>query len=187
MKNNYYRKIEGWFDFENFYDMIVEKFTSGIFLEIGVWQGKSIAYLAEKIEEAGTNVILFGIDTFQGTGDNMMKEAGMNSDQLYIKYCQNTAQFGNIKTYRGHSHNLPEMFADEYFDVIFIDGDHSYEAVKKDIELWYPKVKPGGIIAGHDYTEEYGYGVVKAVKEYFGDREVNILKPFVWYYNKPIE
>ena len=38
-------------------------------------------------------------------------------------------------------------------DIVFIDADHSYEAVKEDIQLWYPKIRKGGIICGHDYME----------------------------------
>ena len=39
-------------------------------------------------------------------------------------------------------------------DLLYVDGGHSYDAVKRDIEAWVPKVKPGGIIAFHDYLED---------------------------------
>lgn len=50
-------------------------------------------------------------------------------------------------------------------DFIYIDGDHSYEAVIQDIELYYPKVKSGGIIGGHDFAISH-LGVCKAVMEF---------------------
>lgn len=53
------------------------------------------------------------------------------------------------------------------FDLIFIDADHSYDAVKQDIEVWYPKLKKGGIICGHDYIDYIEYGVKQAVDEIF--------------------
>ena len=56
-------------------------------------------------------------------------------------------------------------FKDESLDFVFIDANHEYEEVKKDIELWYPKVKKGGIFAGHDYSDTW-QGVVKAVNEW---------------------
>jgi len=58
------------------------------------------------------------------------------------------------------------------FDFVFIDADHTYESVKKDILAWYPKVKKGGIIAGHNYfVEGKGYeGLRKAVIEIFGNK-----------------
>ena len=55
----------------------------------------------------------------------------------------------------------------EFFDFIYIDADHEYESVKKDIEAWIPRLRSGGIIAGHDYI---GYrGVHDAVNERFGN------------------
>jgi predicted O-methyltransferase YrrM len=53
-------------------------------------------------------------------------------------------------------------FNDEYFDFIYIDADHRYEAVKFDIAYWYNKVKVRGVIAGHDYNLP---GVQAAVTE----------------------
>lgn len=50
-------------------------------------------------------------------------------------------------------------------DFVYIDGNHTYEYVKKDIELWYPKVKNKGILGGHDYTERFP-DVVRAVNEF---------------------
>ncbi len=48
------------------------------------------------------------------------------------------------------SRNAARIFKDGSCDLVFIDGDHSYEAAKRDIEMWLPKVKPGGILCGHD-------------------------------------
>jgi predicted O-methyltransferase YrrM len=50
------------------------------------------------------------------------------------------------------------------FDFVFIDADHSYEAVKRDITLWRPKVKPGGWLCGHDLDKPH-WGVRRAVEE----------------------
>ena len=61
-------------------------------------------------------------------------------------------------------------FQDHFFDFIYIDANHSYEACKEDIELWWPKLKSGGLFAGHDYMQgEFPtgiYGVKKAVDEF---------------------
>lgn len=62
-------------------------------------------------------------------------------------------------------------FEDGYFDWIYIDTDHSYETTRDELELYAPKMKPGGIIAGHDYKignwiSMYRYGVIEAVHEF---------------------
>lgn len=53
-------------------------------------------------------------------------------------------------------------------DYVYIDADHSYESVRQDLGAWYPLVRPGGIIGGHDYTPEgvYHFGVKQAVDEF---------------------
>lgn len=56
-------------------------------------------------------------------------------------------------------------FPDENFDFVYIDAQHEYDSVKRDIEAWYPKVKKGGMLAGHDF----GGDVAKVVREKFGN------------------
>jgi SAM-dependent methyltransferase len=58
-----------------------------------------------------------------------------------------------------------KTFADAEFDFVFIDADHTYEAVKADIIAWKPKVKPGGWLCGHDYGKPYKCGGVKRAVE----------------------
>jgi len=55
--------------------------------------------------------------------------------------------------------------ADASLDFIFIDGDHSYEGVQRDLLAWMPKVKPGGWLMGHDYGNKPDGGVKRAVDE----------------------
>jgi hypothetical protein len=64
---------------------------------------------------------------------------------------------------RGFSAEVGRMFQDEFFDFVYIDADHTYKSVKEDIATWFPKVKAGGIMSGHDYKE--GMGVIQAVTE----------------------
>ncbi len=57
-------------------------------------------------------------------------------------------------------HHVPDEL-----DLVFIDANHGYDECKRDIKTWLPKVRKGGIIAGHDYLEHTDYGVMKAVLE----------------------
>lgn len=63
-------------------------------------------------------------------------------------------------------------FPDEYFDAVYLDANHSYEAVLADLAAWVPKIRKGGVIAGHDYLDgarwEGEFGVKKAVTTFFG-------------------
>ena len=50
-----------------------------------------------------------------------------------------------------------ELFEDNSLDFVYIDANHTYEGVKEDIKYWYPKVKPGGLLLGHDYIPNEMY------------------------------
>jgi len=59
-----------------------------------------------------------------------------------------------------------DLFEDSSLDFVYIDADHSYAAVKSDLEAWYPKLKPNGILSGHDYGSAFKDDVIKAVDEF---------------------
>lgn len=175
-----YKNIQGWFDYQDFYDFILSQFDEGLFIEIGVWKGKSVAYMAERIKELNKTIILFGIDTFKGTeGDTeLMNDPELNS---LLKICKNNLKSLSVHIMIGNSQKVHKKFPDKSVDFLFIDGDHRYEAVKKDIQLWLPKIIPGGFISGHDYVREGNCGVIDAVNEFFPN--INIMGR-VWYIRK---
>lgn len=64
----------------------------------------------------------------------------------------------NIQSYEDRAHiirmkgkDAVNLFNDNTLDFVYIDANHTYEAVIDDINAWYPKVKSGGIVSGHDY------------------------------------
>ena len=78
---------------------------------------------------------------------------------------------GTIELHEGDSSTILASFADEYFDWIYIDADHAYEGVCKDIYQAYTKVKSDGMLIFNDYTnwsvcEIIPYGVARAVNEF---------------------
>lgn len=68
--------------------------------------------------------------------------------------------------------------ADE-LDVVYIDGDHSYEAVRADIAAYSGKLSPGGFLSGHDYHAGYR-GVIRAVDEWRENRPVTVYEDGSW-------
>lgn len=90
---------------------------------------------------------------------------------------------GRAKILRTTSLEASKMFPNEYFDVVYIDANHSYLSVMEDIGAWIGKIKNGGAIAGHDYIDghinEGVFGVKSAVRDFFG-KEPNIItnEPF---------
>jgi hypothetical protein len=87
----------------------------------------------------------------------------------------------NIKTIEAFSSEAAEQIKDESIDCVYIDANHKYEFVKKDILAWRPKVKQGGIIAGHDYKNILG--VRQAVNDVLGTPE-KLYDDCSWLVNK---
>lgn len=81
-------------------------------------------------------------------------------------------QMGIAKLIKDFSHNAVELFPDCYFDIIYDDSNHAYKYVKQNLELWFPKVKVGGYIGGHDFFADYK--VAEAVIDFI--REHNLKK-----------
>lgn len=85
------------------------------------------------------------------------------------------AQRGSpVKTHAGDSSTNMRKVPDGYFDVIYIDGDHDYEGVKRDIEAAVPKLKPEGALIFNDYSVwspvgMFHCGVARAVHEFCRD------------------
>lgn len=81
---------------------------------------------------------------------------------------------GSVVLHQGYSSRVLAAFREAYFDWVYLDGDHRYDAIHTDLELCSIRVKPDGIIAGHDYVRpedsawarDGEYGVVKAVEEF---------------------
>lgn len=74
---------------------------------------------------------------------------------------------------KGDSAEMAKEVPNGSLSLVYIDADHSYEGVKRDIAAWYPKVKVGGIMAFHDY-ENPAYGVKQAVNEFAGNNSIEV-------------
>jgi len=69
------------------------------------------------------------------------------------------------------------LFCDEFFDFVYIDGNHNYESVKQDMTVWFPKVKKGGILGGHDFDTRNitRQDVAEAVKDFSRENSVDYI------------
>jgi hypothetical protein len=144
---------EDWFTYPRFYSEIVKKFPSGTFVEVGSWKGKSAAYMATEIANSKKDIKFYCVDKWESVWDTF------HSNMLPLEKYYTPLRTSSVEG--------AANFADESLDFVFIDASHEYEDVKNDIIAWMPKVRPGGIIAGHDYHADQAYhpGVYKAVHE----------------------
>jgi precorrin-6B methylase 2 len=84
-------------------------------------------------------------------------------DRQYEYVCKLFHPYENVEIIRLRSEEAFEMFEDEYFDYVYIDGEHSYEAVTRDLNNYFPKVKIGGYLIGDDYGWT---GIAPAVQDF---------------------
>jgi beta-1,4-mannosyl-glycoprotein beta-1,4-N-acetylglucosaminyltransferase len=157
---HYHDMVEGWFSKDDieFYKCVVDQFDSpSHFVEVGSYKGKSTVCLAVEILNQNKDIKIDCVDIWE---PNLMYK-----DLTLQEFMYNIAPVKDIITpIKMTSEDAAKCYADQSIDFVFIDADHSYEAVKKDIMLWWPKVKKGGVIAGHD---EYFPEVKEAVTKIF--------------------
>lgn len=175
---------EDWFDYQLLYSAMVQACPdNGHIIEIGSWKDKSSVYMAVEIINSGKNIKFDCIDTWNGSQNDRYHIEEAKKKNLYELFLQNIEPVKDIiNPIRRTSEEANNLYQDESVDIIFIDADHSYEAVKKDIKIWLPKVKKGGILAGHDYPSGYHPGVKQAVDEIFITSQIN-LKDMCWIYH----
>ncbi len=124
-------------------------------VEIGVFMGTSSQILLDYCKH------MYLIDPCVEYDDNPDK--GMYAHE--IPFLELLAPYKERFTFiKGFSADVSDQVP--MVDFIFIDGNHMYDYVKKDVELYWPKIKPGGFLSGHDYTGGHP-GVTKAVDEFF--------------------
>lgn len=144
---------------------------SGNGIEIGVQQGK----FSKKILE-NSNLHLYLVDAWRNQSD--YNDSANVSDVSHIAKMvttiSNLLEFeGRFTLIREFSSRAATIFPNNFFSFIYIDANHSYEQVKNDIKKWFPKLKAGGTIAGHDYVrDDKIFQVKKAVDEFFGINKV---------------
>lgn len=164
-----YQDIFGWFNFEGFYDLLIESLLPDNFrfVEVGVFMGKSIIYFAEKMSIENKNGQIFGVDHFKGSDEEAHKDIlkNLNLSDEYYKNITKTGASNLIITIPFESDLAVNHFDDNSLDCVFLDGSHDYKSIKNDLEIWIPKVKENGYICGHDYYGDWEAGVRQAVNE----------------------
>lgn len=149
-------------------------------IEIGSYAGES----AEMFVKSGAFKQLYCIDPWEMnydpsdcTGDEGLLEAEKAFDARF----KDSPVVVKIKD---KSEDAVSMFRNETIDFIYIDGNHQYESVKRDLELYVPKIKLRGIIAGHDYGGPTTPGATLAINEYFGIEPDSRYPDYSWVYIK---
>lgn len=164
-----HKDVPGMFNFQMIYRRAAEAMRDGaVCVEVGCYLGQSTSYLAIEGLNLHREFQLWAVDTWKGTPGEHQQRDYMPDFIANMQRGYNL--IGTVKPLRMESVKAAHLFRDQSIDFIYLDGDHSYEAVKADIAAWLPKCR--GVIAGHDYTAAFP-GVIQAVTEQFGEVQVD--------------
>lgn len=141
---------------KHFLRYLIESRNLKTMIEVGVRDGRTTFYLLDHVAD----ICITGIDT--------------RISQFYTPAV--AEKYGaRLTALEGPSHTVADSIPDCSVDLIFIDADHSYQAVRQDIIKFTPKLQPGGILCGHDIDYP---GVNQAVNELIPDHDIG--PNFVW-------
>lgn len=163
--------------------------------EIGVYMGA----LSKRLLRNREDLKLYLVDCWQPQ-DGSYKESEdfhaemgrQEHEKAYETALKSIAAFdGRAFVMRQWSQEAAQHVPDHGLDFVFIDANHSYEGCRQDLELWAPKVRPGGVIAGHDYAHpEYPqWGVERAVNEFAQAKGLKVQTDlnYTWFIHLPTE
>lgn len=181
-----------WFNFQDIYDEAVETAPHGsILVEVGSFWGQSAVYLAEAAKLADKDLRVYCVDLWDMRPENnpplFDQSLGGSESVVHAQHHQSLfetfAHFVDETRLSPNPLRILRMGALEAIPAIegisntegreihfvFLDDDHEYDHVLRELDRWNPLIQPRGIIAGHDFTEEFD-GVRRAVQEHCSHR-----------------
>jgi predicted O-methyltransferase YrrM len=130
-------------------------------VEVGVYKG----YFAKQfIPELDSIDRLFLVDPWNSP---QCEGQMVGSEEDHTQIITDFHQFSNVHIVKDYSQRAVNMFNDNSLDLVYLDAEHTYDGLLGDINLWYSKVKKGGILAGHDVFAPEHIGVTNALCDIF--------------------
>jgi hypothetical protein len=140
-------------------------------VEVGVWEGANVWWVLEHCKNIDE---YWGVDPWE-VGYVCGKDGKWGSSfsnkrwgRAYAASVELMVRYSVYRAIKLKSVAAAKLFPNEYFDLVFIDGNHGYTYVKEDIKCWLPLVRNGGVLIGHDYGSKNYPGVKMAVDEICG-------------------
>ncbi len=172
----HYKNISSWGEFENIHTKVFQELReNALVVELGVASGRGIATMLHVAEKLKKKLVIHGIDHFKGTvgeeqlyGDISVEkttaiiEAIGGDPSQFTLFCNDTAAAASLYN---------------EVDYVFLDADHTEAGVLRDLQAWWPKVRKGGYIGGHDWQFPT---VSKAVRSFFPAPEIIDQECWLW-------
>lgn len=154
----------------------MEKYDCKVIAEIGVRKGINFEKMIKHNPEMAVAIDIWRDDGIMAHNDINLAQKELDNQYERLKAKMVDKPF--VKIYREYSFEAVKHFPDNYFDLVYIDADHTYEGCLRDIIDWYPKIKKGKFLLGDDYRGKYThtgvrFGVVEAVNKFARDNNLS--------------
>jgi hypothetical protein len=189
MMEHFYQTINGYMNERNtvLLDFVIDSLSeSSIWVELGSWTGKSSAYSVVELLNKNKYGQFHCVDTWKGSEGTNQKDMDIVKEDTLLDVFKNNLKPVEkyITMHQMMSWDSAKYFEDESLDFVYVDADHRYESVKKDLHAFWPKIKSGCYFGGDDYTKGHP-GVQRAVNEFFQNKNMRVKKlGRCWYVQK---
>ena len=148
--------------------------------EVGCKEGRTTEYILSALPDA----YVHAVDPFENVPNEGESYDDWDYSAIKDEFLRRTDDYKDRLTlHQCLSTQAAESIKDGELDIVFIDAAHDYDNVWADIDAWYPKVRNGGLITGHDFNHKF-IGVQRAVADHFNLLHVQTLPDSVWAIRK---
>ena len=158
--------------------------------EIGIHTGETTDFLLRNLPNIETYYAIDPWKIYKMYNGSMYRKPSnkiyKSMKAAFKKYCEVIKPFENkVVTYKMTSVDASRYIPENSLDWVFIDANHEYEYIKENLRIWSAKVKPGGLVSGHDYGNKWK-GIKKAVNEFVPLNKLSVHPHYVWSYVREV-
>ncbi len=178
--------LQGWGSNHHYLIRAIDEIKPAVIIELGVWKGASVITMAQHLKSSGLDSVIIAVDTWLGSWEHWLQPAWFSHlrteggyPTLYQTFAANilkeqVTDFVVPLPLDSGNALVVTKSKDIRPDVLHIDAGHNYEAVTNDLRLWWPLLRPGGVLIGDDYdpTGVSWPGVREAFHDFFKTSEI---------------
>lgn len=160
------------------WEPFMRKYQCDYVCELGVHKGENFHNMI-----AHSPKLAVAVDAWVNDGTPSHNDGGYTQEELNNQYAYFQTQVNYlpfVRIIRDYTDKTAPLFPNDYFDFVYFDADHSVAGCHADLINWYPKIKPGKFLVGHDYRR--GFGVVEAVNKFITQTKLELIfmPPSTW-------
>jgi len=160
---------------------LAQQMNAKMFVEVGCKEGRTTGFMLASLPD----IRVIAIDPWLPVPNSDEDYKDWDYSNIAKKFWENVGHKNRhrVRMYEALSLEVAKHLHGEQFDIVFIDAGHDYENALADIKAWWPLVREGGYLCGHDYQHKFP-GVMRAVAESFPLLRVAVCPDSVWVVQK---